>query len=215
VLEVDALLFDLDGTLVDSKGDLTQSVRWLQRRYRERLSSEREVASFIGDGVVTLVRRALPHLKNKKLLIAVEEYKAHYRAHCLDTTRAYPEVRETLYHFRHKKLAVISNKPVRATRCILEGLGFLSLFRCVLGGDSLARKKPDPEPLYRALHELGVSHPSLAVMVGDGPNDVLAGEAAGTRTCLIQTNITDPERLKILRPDFRLPHFGSLRALFQ
>jgi len=215
VLEIDALLFDLDGTLVDSRRDLTTSVRWLQRRYRVPLSSPRDVASYIGDGVVKLVQRALPDVRGRSFARAIEEYKAHYRVHCLDTTRDYPGVRETIFHFRRKKLAVITNKPAGATRRILSGLGLLTPFRCVLGGDSLRRKKPFPDPVIRALHELGVPRSDRAVMVGDGPNDVLAGRAAGTLTCLVRGNITPSEKLQNIHPDFELLQFGDLRHFFR
>lgn len=214
MIEVDALLFDLDGTLIDSKKDLTQAVRWLQARYQAPLSSEDQVSSFIGDGVMQLVRRALPRLSARMLPEAVEIYKSYYRIHCLDTTRFYPGVVETIHAFRHKKMAVVTNKPLRVTRRMLESLGLLRFFSCVLGGDSLRRKKPFPDPILRALHEFRVFPPKRAVMVGDGPNDIQAGAAAGTYTCAVLSNISDPQKLLKTHPQFVINNLSILRHLF-
>src|SRR5512135_3504595 len=118
VIAVDALLFDLDGTLIDSR-----RVQWLQRKLGCPPSDEEEIASFVGDGMIRLIERAVPGLKGESLLTAVQDYKKYYRLHCLDTTRPYPGVGETLSHFRRKKLAVVTNKPERISRDILSSLG--------------------------------------------------------------------------------------------
>lgn len=203
-ISVDAILFDLDGTLIDSKKDLFLSVRYLQDKYAKRRSTEAEVATFIGDGVVKLVQRALPGVEGNLRREAVKTFKRYYRQHCLDHTRLYPGVRQMLAHFRHKKLAVVTNKPVRVSRRILRGLGILSAFRVVLGGDSLRTKKPHPAPIRFALTRMRVSQPQNALMVGDGKNDILAGRAAGTWTCGIRSNIGSRAKLLAAQPHFRI-----------
>src|SRR5436190_20096848 len=99
MLSVDAILFDLDGTLIDSKKDLALSVHHLQKAYDCPLSSDREIAHFIGDGAMKLVERAIGPRKPAELEQALESFKAHYRLHALDNTLAYPEVAATLTHF--------------------------------------------------------------------------------------------------------------------
>lgn len=210
MITVEALLFDLDGTLIDSKRDLYLSVRHLQSSMGRPMSSEDEVASFVGDGAVKLVERALPGVEGRALEEAVEAFKRHYREHCLDHTRLYPGVAETLAHFRDKKMAIVTNKPVRISKHMLEVLGISKLFQTVVGGDSLATKKPDPEPVTHALQEIGVVSARAAIVVGDSPNDVLAGRLAGTYTCGIQSNIGDFERLRQSAPDFMLTRFNDL-----
>src|SRR4051812_39181499 len=123
MIQVDALFFDLDGTLIDSKTDLALSVQETQRRFGSRLSSLDEVGAFVGDGVVKLIQRALPTLSDEALAGAVEAFKDHYREHCLDHTRLYPGARDMLERYRSKKLAVLTNKPERISRRILSGLG--------------------------------------------------------------------------------------------
>lgn len=215
VIAVDALLFDLDGTLIDSKRDLAEAVRFVQKAYGARGSSDARIATFIGDGVVQLVHRALPRLGPKALTEAVDVFKTHYRANCLKHTRLYAGVKKTLFHFRHKKLAVVTNKPVRISRRILEGLGLADQFGVIVGGDSLPRKKPDPEPVFYALRELGLARTRSAVIVGDSANDVLAGRAAGIFTCGVKSNIGQLAPLKASKPDFFIPNLGGLSGLFQ
>src|SRR5882672_7157847 len=113
MISVEALIFDLDGTLIDSKRDIAESVHFIQRKYGRSPSPEADIASFIGNGVVNLLRRALAPGIPSSLEESVRLFKQHYRAHCLEHTTIYPGVIETLQHFRDKKKAVITNKPVR------------------------------------------------------------------------------------------------------
>jgi phosphoglycolate phosphatase len=214
MIPVDALLFDLDGTLVDSRRDLAISVQYLQKHYGARLSSEKEVAVFVGDGVVKLVQRALPELPRAGLEEAVTTFKKFYREHCLDHSRVYPGVRETLRYFRRKKMAVVTNKPVRVSGYMLEELGLHSYFAVLIGGDSLKNKKPHPEPILSALKTLGIRDAKRAVMVGDGPNDVRSGRAAGARTCGVKSNIGDYQKLTKSRPDFMIKDMKELMRIF-
>ncbi len=214
MIPIDALLFDLDGTLVDSRRDLAFSVQHLQKHYGAPRNSDQEVAAFVGDGVIKLVQRALPKLPPSDLEEAIITFKKFYREHCLDHTRVYPGVRETLQHFRRKKMAVVTNKPVRVSGYMLEELGLSRFVDVLIGGDSLPEKKPDPEPVLNALRTLGISDGKRAVMVGDGPNDVQAGKAAGTRTCGIISNIGDYKKLMYSRPDFVIGRMKKLMRIF-
>src|ERR1700687_167661 len=173
MISVDALLFDLDGTLIDSRRDLAISVQHLQKHFRAPRSSEKDVAAFVGDGVVKLVQRALPTLPPSELDQAIVAFKKFYREHCLEHTRVYPGVRETLEHFRRKKMAVVTNKPVRISGYMLEELGLSRYFAVLVGGDSLPKKKPHPQPILNALKTIGIHNAKRAVVVGDSANDVL------------------------------------------
>lgn len=210
MISVDAILFDLDGTLIDSRLDLAGSVRHLQKRYHVRPSTVQEVATFIGDGVGSLVRRALPDVHGEALKRAVHSLQEHYRDHCLDRTRAYPGVKKTLDHFRHKPMAVVTNKPFRVSARILGGLGMSHYFSVLIGGDSLPEKKPHPEPILNALRTLGLKPSKRIVMVGDGPNDVLSGRAARVRTCAVRSNISDYQKVLRNKPDMALDKIAEL-----
>ncbi len=211
--EVDALLFDLDGTLIDSTRDLAESVRHVQAHYQCPLSSDSQVAAFIGDGIVKLVERAVPGFTGPKLHEAVDLLKAFYRTHCLDHTRLLPGVNQVLEHYRTKTLTVVTNKPERVSRRILKGLGIDGYFKSVLGGDSRPTKKPDPEPLLWVLNTFQVP-PRRAVMVGDGPNDVLAGRAAGIWTASIRSTISHSQPPTPHKADIELLNLADLMRFF-
>lgn len=213
---VEALLFDLDGTLVDSKKDIALSVHHLQQKYGRPLSSEDDIARFIGDGIVKLVQRAIGREQSEADAFvheAVDVLKKHYSEHALDNTCAYPGVAATLEHFRDKKMAVVTNKPTRVSIRILEGLGLAHYFSIVIGGDTQIRKKPDPEGLLVALEKLNVAPSRHVLMVGDSPQDVLAGRAAKISTCGIPSNIGDMTALKAANPDFTIHSMQDLTRI--
>ncbi len=215
MIPVDAILFDLDGTLLDSKRDLAMSVQYLQSFYKVPVATEREVGTFIGDGVVKLVERALPTVSKARLEEAVLRFKRYYRDHCLDHTHVYPGVMSTLKFFKHKKLAVVTNKPVRVSGYLLDELGLSPYIKVLIGGDSLPNKKPHPEPVLSALVTMRVHHAKRVVMVGDSANDVEAGQAAGTVTCGLRSNIGDVKKLLNSKPDFLISHIRELMRYFK
>jgi phosphoglycolate phosphatase len=177
------LVFDLDGTLIDSKEDLARSVNAMRERLGLTPLDYELVASYVGQGMQTLVRRALggdaaPEEVERALPIFIE----HYGEHLLDHTVAYPGVREALEAMRHLPMAVLTNKPVRFSRAILAGLELERYFAFIYGGDSFERKKPDPIGLLRLMHDLDAG-PRETLMVGDSDTDILTGRNAGVWTC--------------------------------
>jgi len=177
---VRALIFDLDGTLIDSKQDLIRSVNaMLVETGREPLHED-TVSSYIGHGAPRLVARALGNgATEEECERALRFFLAHYDAHKLDSTRAYPGVTEALQELRDFPMAVLTNKPVRASRKILEGLGLASFFRAAYGGNSFETKKPDPLGAKKILEELGAA-PAQALIVGDSEVDVQTARNTGT-----------------------------------
>jgi phosphoglycolate phosphatase len=214
MVPVEALIFDLDGTLVDSSQDIAQAVRYIQRQMGFPPSNKQDIVSYIGDGVTKLLQRALPDAPPSTIQAAERPFLAYYFEHSLDHTTVYPQVEETLAHFRQKRMAVVTNKPLQASRHILEKLGLLPYFQLILGGDSVVRKKPDPDPVRKCLEELGLRNPKSAAIVGDGAQDILAGRQAGVFTCGIPSNIGDPNRLRESNPDFLILKIDELMRIF-
>jgi phosphoglycolate phosphatase len=177
---VRALILDLDGTLIDSKQDLICSVNaMLVETGREPLHED-TVSSYIGHGAPRLVARALGSgATEEECEHALKFFLAHYDEHKLDSTRAYPGVAEALEELREFPMAVLTNKPVRVSRRILEGLGLAKYFRVVYGGNSFETKKPDPLGAKKILEELSAA-PAEALMVGDSEVDVQTARNAGT-----------------------------------
>lgn len=213
------LLFDLDGTLVDSRADLANSVNLMLAEIgRETLPSCR-ILNFVGEGARLLVEKALtassevPPIKSE-VDRALEIYRRHYREHLLDHTHSYPEVEETLAHFSHLPKAVVTNKPYEFSMALLEGIGLLRHFRVILGGDSLPERKPSPMMLLEAASQCGISPPDC-LMVGDTKFDVLAGRAAGMKTCGYIPGFRGRTELADAGADFLIERFNELRVLVE
>ncbi|HEX4001016.1 MAG TPA: HAD-IA family hydrolase [Candidatus Acidoferrales bacterium] len=181
--EARVLIFDLDGTLIDSKLDLAISVNaTLRHMDREPLADE-TIFSYVGNGAQLLVQRALGEgVTPEQIEKGLAFFLAYYRAHMLDNTVAYPGVREGLELLKDRELAVLTNKPVRFSHAILAGLGLSNYFRYIYGGNSFATKKPDPEGVNTLLRDFGAT-PREAIMVGDSEVDVRTARNSGTWAC--------------------------------
>jgi phosphoglycolate phosphatase len=177
------LVFDLDGTLVDSKVDLASAVNVALESFDLPPLPHQTIYSYVGDGASALILRALPPEKAVLLPEVLDRFLAYYRRHLLDTTRTYPGVAGALRRWKGiYRMAVLTNKGEAMTREILSGLSLDGYFFDVRGGDSFRTKKPDPMGLLHILGEEGVGARE-AIMIGDSRNDVLAGKAAGAVTC--------------------------------
>ncbi len=173
-------LFDLDGTLVDSLADLTSAINRLRGELDLAPIDLPTVKGYVGDGARMLVRRALP----EPLFCPerLQHFLTYYGQVLLEQTRPYVGIPELLDHLKGFPMAVVTNKPLAMTEEILKGLGLRHYFGSVVGGDSCSEKKPHPAPVLKALEELRADAHG-AVMTGDHHTDLLAGRAAGTRTC--------------------------------
>ena len=177
---VRVLIFDLDGTLIDSKQDLIRSVNaMLEKMGREKLHED-TISGYIGHGAPKLVARALGNgASEAEREQALKFFLAHYEEHKLDSTRPYAGVAEALEELRQFPMAVLTNKPVRVSRRIVDGLGLAKYFRAVYGGNSFETKKPDPLGARKILEELGATAEET-IMVGDSEVDVQTARNAGT-----------------------------------
>jgi phosphoglycolate phosphatase len=203
------LVFDLDGTLIDSKQDLVVSVNAVRAHFGHSHLDAETVSEYVGDGAAMLVRRALGEgVSDRDVEAALHFFIRHYRAHMLAHTLPYPGVRETLEVLAPRRMAILTNKPVRISRDIIHGLGLSRFFSCVYGGDSFERKKPDPMGLASVVDELGAS-PRQAMMVGDSDVDIQTARNAGTWACGVTYGF-QPERLTACAPDLLLDRFEDL-----
>ena len=186
---VRALLFDLDGTLVDSRRDLATALDLTLCELGLPPLGVEVTTHLVGDGARRLIERGLaaagagPVLSDAFVSAALERFKTHYARHLLATTRAYPQVGPVLEYFAALPKAVVTNKPAGFSETILQGLGLRTHFVAVIGGDTLPERKPYPAPVQAGLAACGCINPAEAVMIGDSPNDIRAGRAAGTLTC--------------------------------
>jgi phosphoglycolate phosphatase len=208
------LIFDLDGTLVDSKKDLTASVNYIRSRFGLPVLTEEEIARFIGNGALMLIRRALDTKATEdNVQEGLQMFLSYYRAHMLDTSGLYPGVREALDRLRDCKLAVLTNKPVHFSCAMLDGLGIYRHFVSVYGGNSFDHKKPDPVGIYQILSDTKGQR-EKTWMIGDSAVDVLTGRNAGVLTCGVTYGYAT-ETFKDAQPDYLIDTFSELEGLIR
>lgn len=214
-MQTDLLVFDLDGTLIDSKLDLALAVNAARADAGLEPLPHETVYSYVGNGAPVLIRRALgPGASDEQVEASLEFFLNYYREHMLDNTRLYPGVGESLEEWGGKKqLAVLTNKPVKFSRMILDGLGVGKLFARVYGGNSFETKKPDPLGLNHLIKELKIPPPRV-LMVGDSAVDVQTARNAGVRSCGVTYGL-QPETFEQHPPDLLIDRMEELVELLQ
>jgi phosphoglycolate phosphatase len=209
---VDLLVFDLDGTLIDSSEDLTASVNHaLIALGFSKLSTE-TVKKFVGDGVSALMKRALGDLADGFYAQGMELFINYYSEHLLDKTILYPDVRAFLSHFKAKKKIIITNKMKRFTFEIVDALQIRDSFLDIIGEDSTPFKKPDPR-LLQLVMETWQTPPAHTVVIGDGPNDIMLAQKAGAVSCALLNGISEREKLLALSPDICCESLSDLKNM--
>lgn len=208
---MDLVIFDLDGTLIDSKQDLAEAVN-ATRAYMEMGPLPHEtVYSYVGNGAPLLIRRALgPGASEEAVARALEYFIGYYNQHCLDYTVLYPGVRDLLDVLRGagRRMAVLTNKPVRISGVIIDGLGLGQHFFRVYGGNSFEQKKPHPVGVETLLAETGLDR-ARALMVGDSAVDIRTARNAGIKACGVTFGF-QPESLKEEPPDWLVDDIGDV-----
>jgi phosphoglycolate phosphatase len=208
---VDLLIFDLDGTLIDSKQDLANSVNATRAHMSLDSLEIAVISTYVGKGAPVLIRKAMgPAASEDQVAEALRFFLEHYNHHALDSTRLYPGVRKSLARLRAggKLLAILTNKPVAISRTILEGLGVAGCFFKVYGGNSFASKKPDPAGVVALMAESNIGR-DRTLMVGDTIVDVETARNAGVRACGVNFGFA-PEVLESAAPDLLINRFEDL-----
>ena len=217
-IEKELLLFDLDGTLIDSAPDLARSVNYMLRSINHSEFSDEIIDSWVGNGAQTLVKRALSGSKiidenidndlfKKSLSIFLEYYKNNL---CVKTT-PYPNVKTTLESLKSDgyKLAIITNKPFDFIEPILKELELDSFFELFIGGDSLSEKKPSPLPLQYMCEKFKIK-PRNTLMIGDSKNDILAAKAANIQSIAVSYGYNYGEDIRVYEPDLTVDNFADI-----
>jgi phosphoglycolate phosphatase len=206
---VRVLIFDLDGTLIDSKADLALSVNAMLEHMGRAALPHGTIYGYVGNGAPLLVRRALGDgVTAAEAEKGLAYFLAYYKEHMLDNTVPYPGVREGLALLEKHPMAVLTNKPVRFSGWILEGLGLARYFRYVYGGNSFEKKKPDPTGVEILLRDFGASRRET-MMVGDSDVDVRTARNAGIWACGVSYGL-GTEGLRAHPPDVMVDSLEEL-----
>lgn len=209
---IDLLIFDLDGTLIESKWDIAVAVNLTLGELGLPLRAQEEIFGYVGDGVKKLLRLAVGEGNQSRFDDALRVFRGHYLAHCLDRTRYFPGIEPMLAHFAHKKKAVATNKSLEYTLRILEGLG-PHHFAHVVGGDNGFGLKPEPGMLLHVMETLGAS-PDRTVLVGDSTNDITGGHNAGIKVCAVGYGMGNREKMAACRPEWFIEQPEELMEIF-
>jgi phosphoglycolate phosphatase len=213
-----AVLFDLDGTRIDSRADLATAVNLVRAELSLPAFALAEVVARVGEGARNLVRRALPEsIDGEAFEAAFASFGRHYRRVCLDETRPYPGIPELLARLApvrpgpRRPLAVLTNKPEAVSRHILAGLGLAGFFREVVGGDTLPTRKPDPAGVVHLARLLAVP-PAELLLVGDSAIDARTAAAAGCRFVFVEWGLASAAERDELRGEVRAGDAAGLEA---
>ncbi|TSA04373.1 MAG: HAD family hydrolase [Nitrospiraceae bacterium] len=210
--KVDLLIFDLDGTLIESKRDIATAVNLTLRDLGLPVREQEEIFSFVGDGIKRLLRLSVGEENQSRYEDALRVFRGHYLAHCLDHTQFYPGIDRVLAHYAAKHKAVATNKSLEYTTRILDGLG-AHHFAYVVGGDNGFGLKPEPGMLLKILDELKVER-GRAVLIGDSTNDINGGHNAGIKVCAVGYGMGNREKMAACNPDWFIEKPEDLIGLF-
>jgi phosphoglycolate phosphatase len=211
--KISLIVYDFDGTLVDTLFDIADAVNLSLSELRLRNLSRETICKYVGKGVERLMEQSIKGTGCADLPLAVELFRKFYSKNLMNHTRFYPFGREILDHFCDKKQAICSNKPEGFVRRILVSLESQHFFDAILGGDSLKSKKPDPEGLLNLLDRFQCP-PEQAVLIGDSPVDIETGKRAGVYTCVVNFGFGDPKEIAMTEPDCFIDHLSELKDLF-
>ncbi len=209
--QLQVLVFDLDGTLIDSHEDIAQAVNHALRGSGRQPLDAHVITSFVGDGYKKLLERATGLAPDAPELAELgATFLDYYATHATVFTTLYPGVRETLdLLVQHYTLALCTNKPRVTTDAVLHELGLTRYFAVVVAGDDLTARKPDPAPLLHIAKVLKVQ-PAHMAMVGDGPQDIECGRAAGAWCVGVVFGMKAPDAMLAARPDYVVSRFADL-----
>jgi phosphoglycolate phosphatase len=212
-LRYDHVAFDLDGTVIDSRADLSAATNHVLQCFGLPPLPSQSVCALVGEGARRLVERALGPTRTARVDEGVERFLAYYEAHLLDATVVYPGVADALAALEDAgvALSVLSNKAERLSRTVLEGLGVEVRFRAIIGGDSLPTRKPDPAGIER-LRALTKTPSDRMLLVGDSPVDVATAANAGVAFCGVGWGL-DPAALRAARPGYLVDTAPELVAV--
>jgi phosphoglycolate phosphatase len=211
---VELILFDLDGTLIDSKKDIVACVNRALFEHGRPTYPESEVGRYIGKGIANLLKQLLgAQVSEDEIQALVISFRASYWSHLVDETTVYPGVVEALRHYQTKPKAIVTNKSQALAQAIVEKLGLSPYFEAVFGPEAFSAQKPDPRPLLEACARWNTP-PHRAVLVGDSLVDMTAGKNAGVLTVAALYGYGEPTDMRATKPDYEIQTADGLIGLF-
>lgn len=215
MIEVDSIFFDVDGTLVDSRQDITNAMNHALSTLGFKALSQDEVIAHVGNGVKDLVRNCLGGRGDDPLVQrGADLYWKHFMAHAVDETVLYPHAKEILDYLKGTRKFILTNRYRDFAEATLKGLGIMHYFEQVIGGDDETCLKPCAEILDKIASKEKIDK-KRALIVGDMDVDILTGKNAGVKTCWVTYGLGRIEEVKPLKPDFIIEDLIELKEIIQ
>ncbi len=209
---IQLIVYDFDGTLVDTKIDIAISVNCVLEELCLPNLPHETIFNFVGRGVHNLMTQSLKETGFTNTPLAIELFMKYYEKHLMDNTDFFSNCRDIINTFSHKKQAILSNKPSKFIKIILENLNCLDPFCKILGGDSFESKKPDPQGLIYLMNNFKLSSENL-IMVGDSLVDIETAQRAGVPVCAVTYGHASREALKTANPNWIIDDLLELKKL--
>ena len=194
-MPIKLIMFDLDGTLVDTSKDITNALNYAIKPYGLKDLTVEDTIKMIGEGITRLIEKVLSDEKSQWRDEVIKRFLAYYSEHLIDYSSVYPYVRETLEKLNGYRKAVISNKKEYLSMKLLDKLGLLKYFNLVIGSDTTSERKPSPIPVIHVFTRLGID-PDESIIVGDSNYDIEAGKKAGIKTVAVTYGYRERHYLK-------------------
>lgn len=209
---IDLIIFDLDGTLVDSRDDIANAVNFTLKKIGLKEKSISEISSYIGTGIEDLIGKSLGNKQEVLLTRALSVFEKYYRKHSIDNSVLYPNVKEILEYFKNKRKVIVTNRNYEFALIALNKLGIYDYFENVVGGDDIGCMKPSSCPLDISMNRLNTNKEE-AIIVGDMDIDIVAGKKAGIITCGVTYGIGKKEDIIKAKPDFIIDDIINLKNI--
>ncbi len=209
---IDLIIFDLDGTLVDSRDDIANAVNFTLKKIGLKEKSISEITSYIGKGVEDLIRGSLGNKQEALLTRALSVFEEYYKKHSTDNSVLYPNVKEILEYFKNKRKAIVTNRNYEFALIALNKLGIYDYFESIIGGDDIGCMKPSSCPLDISMNKLNTNKEEV-IIVGDMDIDIIAGKRAGIITCGVTYGIGKKEDIIKAKPDFIIDDIIDLKSI--
>jgi phosphoglycolate phosphatase len=212
--KVDLIIFDFDGTLVETGTDLVQAINFMLRTLRLPERTKEEIISFVGDGINSLIEKALGQENAKYHEEALDIFTQYYSTHLLDNAKLYHQVEDVLINFAGKPKIILTNKLYKYTLPIAQGLDIEKYFVEIIGADSTPYKKPDSRVVDYILNKYGKAK-EKTVIIGDGVNDILVAKKSGILSCAYLNGLGNRQDLLSLKADYYIENLLEVNTLFE
>lgn len=211
--KVDLIIFDFDGTLVETDTDLVYAINFMLRTLRLQERTKEEIISFVGDGINRLIERALGQGNAELFENALDIFTQYYSTHLLDNAKLYHQVEDVLIHFAGKTKIILTNKRYKYTLPIAQGLDIEKYFIEIIGSDSTPYKKPDFRVVDLILNNYGAAK-DKTIIIGDGINDILVAKNSGILSCAYLNGLGNRQDLLSLNADYYVENLLEVNTLF-